>query len=80
MRSEVKKWGNSAVVRIPKALLEECHLSVESPIDIRVENGQIVVAPLQTHEYSLDDLLAGITPDNLHGEVDFGAPEGNKFP
>lgn len=79
MRSEVKKWGNSAVVRIPKALLEECHLTVESPIDIRVENGQIVVAPLQTHEYRLADLLEGVTPDNLHGEVDFGTPVGNEF-
>jgi len=78
MRSEVKKWGNSAVVRIPKVLLEECHLAVESPIDIRVENGQIVVAPVQTHEYRLEDLLAGVTPENLHGEVDFGAPVGSE--
>ncbi|MBM3358518.1 MAG: hypothetical protein FJY54_12420 [Betaproteobacteria bacterium] len=29
-------------------------------------------------EYSLDELVAGIRRANLHGEVEFGAPEGRE--
>ncbi|MBN2702192.1 MAG: AbrB/MazE/SpoVT family DNA-binding domain-containing protein [Methylothermaceae bacterium] len=78
MRTEVKKWGNSAVVRIPKLLLEECHLSVESPVEMRVEDGRIIVEPIKTTEYNLDDLLAGVTKNNLHEEIDFGKPVGKE--
>jgi antitoxin component of MazEF toxin-antitoxin module len=33
-------------------------------------------APEET--YQLDDLLKGITKDNIHGEIDFGRPEGKE--
>jgi antitoxin MazE len=79
MRTEVKKWGNSAVIRIPKLLLLECNLSVESPVDMRVENGRIIVDPIEMPEYNLDDLLAGVIPENLHEEIDFGAPVGKEI-
>jgi antitoxin MazE len=79
MRTEVKKWGNSAVVRIPKPLLSECNLSVESPVDLRVENGRIIVEPIDMPEYNLDDLLAGVTLENFHEEIDFGPPVGKEI-
>ncbi len=73
-----KQWGNSAVVRIPKLLLQGAGLSIKSPIDINLVDGRIVVEPVREPEYSLDALLAGITPDNLHDEVDFGEPVGKE--
>ncbi len=78
MRAQVKRWGNSAVVRIPKPLLQGAGLSVESPIDINVVDGRIVVEPVKEPEYCLEALLAGITPDNLHDEVDFGESVGKE--
>ena len=36
MRSEIKRWGNSAAVRIPKKLLNQAMLEVESPVTMKV--------------------------------------------
>jgi len=78
MRSTVKKWGNSASVRIPAVILEAVHLKLDEAVDIREEGGRIVIEPVRPSGYNLAELLAGITPENLHAEVDFGAPVGKE--
>lgn len=78
MRSVIKMWGNSASVRIPAPLMKSTNLSVDSLVDVREENGCIVIAPVLQDEADLETLLAGITPDNLHSEVDFGPAVGNE--
>jgi antitoxin MazE len=79
VRVIVKKWGNSASVRIPAGIMEAARLRLNDPIDIREEGGRIVIEPIRTEECDLDQLLAGITPENLHAEVDFGAPAGKEL-
>jgi antitoxin MazE len=74
----VKKWGNSAAVRIPAAVMEAISLNLDETVDVREEGGRIVIEPVRVKEYNLDQLLAGITPDNLHGEVDFGPAVGKE--
>ena len=78
MRSTVKKWGNSASVRIPAVILEAVHLKLDEAVDIREEGGRIVIEPVRPSGYNLAELLARITPENLHAEVDFGAPVGKE--
>jgi len=79
VRVIVKKWGNSASVRIPAGIMEAARLRLNDPIDIREEGGRIVIEPIRTEECDLDQLLAAITPENLHAEVDFGAPAGKEL-
>ena len=71
MQAHIRRWGNSLAVRIPKALADEVGLTNGSPISITIKNGQIVIRPAQAPRYRLDDLLAQITDDNKHGEIDF---------
>lgn len=78
MRVLVKKWGNSASVRIPAAIMEAAHLELDAQVDVREEGGRIVIEPVRQSEYQLEELLAGITPENIHDEVDFGAPVGKE--
>ncbi len=78
MRVTVKKWGNSASVRIPSAVMTAARLSLDETVDVREEGGRIVIEPIRPREYDLAQLLAGITPENLHAEVDFGAPMGKE--
>jgi len=47
-------------------------------VDIREEAGRIVIEPVRRKKYKLDDLLKGITKDNIHQELDFGRPEGKE--
>jgi antitoxin MazE len=77
MRINVKKWGNSASVRIPAAIMEAARLRLDDVVDVREEDGRIVIERIQK-EYNLADLVAEITPDNLHGEVDFGPAMGKE--
>ncbi len=78
MRAIVKKWGNSAAVRVPAAVMEEARLEIDQPVDVRVENGRVVIEPLATPEFTLDALLAGVTRENLHEEESFGSPVGRE--
>jgi antitoxin MazE len=78
MRVTVKKWGNSASVRIPSAVMTAARLCLDETVDVREEGGRIVIEPIRPREYDLAQLLAGITPENLHAEVDFGAPIGKE--
>lgn len=47
MRSAVRKWGNSASVRIPAAVMAASGLRIDQPVDVRVEDGRLVIEPLR---------------------------------
>jgi antitoxin MazE len=78
MRAVVKKWGNSASVRIPASVMAAAGLRLDQAVEVREDKGRVVIEPIAHGEYDLADLLAGITPENIHDEVDFGAPVGNE--
>lgn len=78
MRVQVKKWGNSASVRIPASVMAAASLSIDQAVDIREEGGRIIIEPARAPSYDLDALLAQISPENLPEEVDFGAPVGGE--
>lgn len=78
MRSAVKKWGNSAAVRIPASVLQAAELDMDEPVDLREESGRIIIQPLHRKEYRLADLVRRITRRNVHEEVDFGGPMGKE--
>lgn len=78
MQVSVKKWGNSASVRIPAAILQAARLQLDDMVDIREEAGRIVIEPIRPETFDLAQLLAGITPDNQHGEIDFSPGVGKE--
>jgi antitoxin MazE len=78
VRATVKKWGNSAAVRVPGAVMEEARLKIDQQVDVRVELGRVIIEPIAPPEFALDQLLAAITPDNLHKEESFGPAVGRE--
>lgn len=78
MKLTVRKWGNSASLRIPAALMQQANLALDQTVDMRAENGRLVIEPVPDEPMALTDLLAGITDDNLHGPADFGPPAGRE--
>jgi antitoxin MazE len=77
MRVRISKWGNSLGIRIPKAFSLETGLAEGSEVDISVSGGRIVLTPLG-REYGLEELADQITPENRHGETDWGKPVGRE--
>jgi antitoxin MazE len=78
MKTRVQRWGNSLAVRIPKSFATEVGLSDDSPVELRLQKGKLVLEPATPAPPSLEDLLRGVRKSNLHGEVDSGSPQGNE--
>jgi antitoxin MazE len=76
--THVKKWGNSYGIRISQSLLAQLNLQAGGEIEILLENGRLIISPIKSTPYSLDELLSKITPDNLHDEMDFGNSVGKE--
>jgi len=79
MQVRVKKWGNSASVRIPAVLMESAGLKLDDAVEISEEDGRIVIGPLQRVDYDIDRLVAAITPANRHKEIATGSPKGREL-
>jgi len=74
----VKKWGNSAAVRIPAAVMAAAHVALDQAVEVREEQGRIVIEPVRRKVFKLDELLGGITSKNLHEAVDTGEAIGKE--
>jgi antitoxin MazE len=72
MLTKIQKWGNSLAVRIPQTLAEEIGIEDGTSVKIWVSGGQIHIAHVRDVRYELEDLLNGVTSENLHGEIDMG--------
>jgi len=65
MRLQVKKWGNSASVRIPASIMASARLEIDQTVEVREDNGRIVIEPVRAPVYTLEELLA---------EMDYSEP------
>ena len=79
MQGVVKKWGNSAAVRIPASVLEAADVRLDQPVDVREEGGRIVIEKLRPVRYDIDALVNAITDDNRHNPVDMGPAVGQEI-
>jgi len=76
MRTKVQKWGNSLGVRIPRGLAEELGLGAGTEVSLTARDGELVLRPSVPSRLRLVDLLAGVTPENIHTCVDTGDAVG----
>jgi antitoxin MazE len=79
MRTRVQKWGNSLALRIPKAFANEIGLHRETPVEISLADGKLVITPENKPKPTLKQLLAKVTKDNLHHEFDTGPAAGSEM-
>ena len=76
MQTRVQKWGNSLGVRIPRGLAEQIGLGAGTEVSLSAKDGQLVVKRALPTRLSLDELLAGVSDNNLHSSVDTGSAVG----
>ena len=79
MQTKIKKWGNSLALRIPKSFALNANLRQDELVDISIDKEKIIITPIGKKEYSLNELLEGVSEDNLHGEFDTGVPVGKEI-
>jgi antitoxin MazE len=78
MKTRIQKWGNSLALRIPKSFALETGLDQDALVDVALVDGKLIVTPLQSSSFSLEQLLAGITDENRHTEYDTDEAVGNE--
>ena len=76
MQTHIARWGNSLALRIPKPVADRLGLGEGGVVELSVDEGQLTVRP-RPAEPRLDELLAGITPENLPAGFD-DAPVGQE--
>ncbi|MBV8544685.1 MAG: AbrB/MazE/SpoVT family DNA-binding domain-containing protein [Acidobacteria bacterium] len=78
MRARIQKWGNSLALRIPEPFAAESNLHEDSPVEVSVRSGKLVVVAVDEPQLSLEELVARITPENRHGEIETGPAVGDE--
>lgn len=78
VETTVQKWGNSLAVRIPSAFAERVAIQQGSEIEITVVNDREISLIPKKKVPVLEELLAKITPENRHAEINYGI-EGNEL-
>lgn len=81
MQIQFARWGNSLAVRIPANLAKELKATEGLSAEISISDGRLILTPAKKtrRHYKLEDLLAGITPENLHPETSMGVAVGEEF-
>ena len=78
MTTTVQKWGNSLALRIPASLGKDAHLHKGSLVDLVLSKGKIVLVLKKTKKYNLAEMVKKINKNNIHAEIDWGAPRGKE--
>lgn len=78
MKARLQKLGDDLVLRIPEPFATQIGLEPDSPVVLSLRGNKLVIKPASASDLKLDDLLARVTKDNIHGEVDTGPPAGRE--
>ena len=77
MTATIQKWGNSLALRLPKALAQQIKVSEGQAVELKVTDDKLIVQAARRRP-SLDELLAKVTPENIHPETNWGPPQGKE--
>lgn len=78
MKARLQKWGHDLVLHVPEPLATQVGLKPDSQVELSLRGRKLVIEPVSASDLKLDDLLARVTEDNIHGEVDSGPPTGGE--
>lgn len=73
---DIKQWGNNLGVRLPAAVARAAHLHVNQRVRVVVEDGRVVITPIEDAQLTLEQRLARFDPAKHGGEAMVSAPLG----
>lgn len=79
MRVQVKKWGNSASVRIPASVMAAASLRIDQTVDVQAKGGRIVIDPVLPVMFDINELIDAISLATLPDVIDFGDAVGDEI-
>jgi antitoxin MazE len=81
MLTKIQKWGNSQGMRFSRNILRQARIAVGDNVDVVVENGEIVIKPVQhlRGKYQLKNLCAKIPRNYKPVEEHWGNAVGKEI-
>lgn len=78
MKTQVKAWGNSQGIRLPKEILQDAKIALNEFLNIEVSSGIIILSKDFQHK-TLEERAAEFDGKlNLDGEYDWGDAVGRE--
>jgi antitoxin MazE len=65
-------------VRIPKSFAAETRIQQDTEVELSIDEGRLIISPVVPRPLTLEELLEGVTPENLHGEFETGPAVGGE--
>jgi antitoxin MazE len=79
MKTRIQKHGDDLFLLIPQDIAAQLGVTDGSKVEVAIESGRLVVYPPGQRPITLEEMLEGVTDDQLHGEIDFGPPVGQEL-
>jgi antitoxin MazE len=77
MRVQPARWGNIPGLRISKASAGQPGLKAGARVEIEAEGDRLVIRAARPH-YRLEELLTGVTPEDMREAFDWGPDVGRE--
>lgn len=77
MYVQVTKWGNSLGLRLPRSMASQIGVEAGSQVEILAEGDRLIVRSA-TARWTLDDVLANMTPEAMGEAFDWGEDVGRE--
>lgn len=78
MQAKIQKWGNGLAVRIPSIVARHANIDKNMTVEMSLNKGSIIITPVSAPQYTLEELLSGVSENNLHAEFSTGDPAGEE--
>ncbi len=73
---DIKHWGNNLGVRLPAAVARAAHLHADQRVRVQVEQGRVIITPVDETPPTLEQRLARFDPVRHGGEAMASAAVG----
>ena len=80
VRVQISKWGNSLGLRVPRNVALQTGLAEGAQVDVEARDDGSIVVRKTKRRYTLEELVAGMTPDKAHAALMDDEPRGSEFP
>ena len=77
MKAQISKWGNSLAIRLPKVVVDGLRVREGEAVELVLEDRALIIRPARPR-YTLEELVAGITPLNQPEIIEF-SPVGEEI-
>ena len=78
MQVQLEKTEKGLSLLLPEELVHGSALVAGSNLEVTLVDGKILAAPIRRSKYTTEELLAGVTDENIHPETEWGPPVGRE--